>query len=37
MTIYDLKPKFQSLLRPLVAKLADNGFTITTPKSQDNE
>jgi len=27
MTIYDLKPKFQALLRPLVQKLANNGYT----------
>jgi len=27
MTIYDLKPKFQNLLRPLCTKLATNGVT----------
>ncbi len=27
MTIYDLKPKFQSLLRPIVQKLANKGVT----------
>ena len=27
MTIYDLKPKFQSLLRPIVQKLANKGIT----------
>lgn len=27
MTIYDLKPKFQNLLRPLVKKLANAGYT----------
>lgn len=27
MTIYDLKPKFQNLLRPIVIKLANKGYT----------
>ncbi len=27
MTLYDIKPKFQALLRPLVKKLADRGVT----------
>ena len=27
MTIYDLKPKFQALLRPIVQRLADKGIT----------
>jgi CDP-diacylglycerol--glycerol-3-phosphate 3-phosphatidyltransferase len=27
MTIYDLKPKFQALLRPIVNKCAQKGYT----------
>ena len=30
MTIYDLKPKFQNLLRPICMKLANNGVTANT-------